>query len=313
MFKQPCRPSRSLFEHAFSSCLWKTLVQYLSRNGNLACSTTCKQISGQVFPVCVRKNESVTVASGAQAQVVFRRLRNIRRVKVLNARGVDFGLMEDVVRLDLERCACLDQNTFINIIMGCSKLVYLNVAGCESFDDVLLGLASKKLPGLRALVVDQTPVTDAGVCILARTCKDLFFLDVSNCKEVTDYGIEVLAEHSPGLEALIMENVDVSDFTLELMARRCPRMTDVNMSGCVNVTNRGLLALTNGCKNLKYVNINGNDRVDPWEYVLPVGGSLVIECTMEIGREKRDVLVSCRPDGCNLSMSCINMISVLYA
>jgi len=56
------------------------------------------------------------------------------------------------------------------------------------------------------------------------------------------------------LKRLNLSNTSISDSVICFIAKKCPMLEDINLSGCVNLTNLSLSALAQYCKKISHVN-----------------------------------------------------------
>lgn len=85
-------------------------------------------------------------------------------------------------------------------------------------------------------------------------CRRLERLTLTNCRNLTDSGLENLIPNNPGLLALDLSNLShLTDDTINTIAIRCLRLQGLNIAGCNKVTNASLINLSQNCKLLKRV------------------------------------------------------------
>lgn len=131
--------------------------------------------------------------------------------------------------------------------IGCSGLRYLDISGCyKNVND------------------------DAIICLSA--CHSLEDLNISYVDKVTDKSIESLAISCP-LKRFIMRGcMEITDQALLALANHCHTLTELDVSGCEDVTDRGIQEF-----------IQHRDRLDPDEkdqypvLLLTIGGTSVSE------------------------------------
>ena len=71
-------------------------------------------------------------------------------------------------------------------------------------------------------------------------------------KEVTDAGVQALANRSPQLlEVNLNDCCQVTDVGVQTLAKHCPQLLKVNLKNCCQVTTTGVQALIDDCKQLK--------------------------------------------------------------
>uniref|UniRef100_A0A8C5QDR3 F-box/LRR-repeat protein 14 n=1 Tax=Leptobrachium leishanense TaxID=445787 RepID=A0A8C5QDR3_9ANUR len=115
----------------------------------------------------------------------------------------------NIRKLSLSSCTLItDQG--VSVVRFLHKLQYLNVSSCRKLTDsclpFLLGLEH-----LSHLVLDQTKVSDDGLCdFLLQSCGSLTHLSV-NQTSVTERTISLLSQRVPELKLLSIKHTQVSD------------------------------------------------------------------------------------------------------
>ena len=98
-------------------------------------------------------------------------------------------------------------------------------------DEAVLALA-ERLPGLThiSLFGGTEAITSRAMETLVSQCRELEFIELSFCPNVSDATLMKIAEH-------------------------CPKLAELHVQGCPGVTAAGLTELGSQCSNLKYVMI----------------------------------------------------------
>ncbi|XP_072198837.1 F-box and leucine-rich repeat protein 13 isoform X2 [Excalfactoria chinensis] len=169
-----------------------------------------------------------------------------------------------------------------------SKLKYilvLNMANCLRISDggvqsFVRGSSGAKLRELN--LSNCIHVTDASVKEIAQRCHQLTYLNLHHCENVTDDGIEALGNmlsvisidlsgtciSDKGLKALgrhgkikqlsLLECKNISDTGIQMtdtciqyLATACHYLHFLDISGCINLTDKALKCLWKGCKQLQ--------------------------------------------------------------
>ncbi|GBF91694.1 hypothetical protein Rsub_03998 [Raphidocelis subcapitata] len=153
------------------------------------------------------------------------------------------------------------------------SLTALSLAFCQSVSDAALASLGSGAPNLAVLVIDDCArVGDPGLIALAAGCRRLARLSARRCVKLTDAGLVAVAERCPlrRLEAAgvpgvgaptasalarccggSLEFLDLSfcrgvpEAALGLLADRCPKLSELRVYGCTQVTDR----LVNGTSN----------------------------------------------------------------
>ena len=79
----------------------------------------------------------------------------------------------------------------------------------------------------------------------------LTFINLYNCRKMTDAGVSALARGCPQLTSINLDRCNkMTDAGLSALARGCPQLTSIDLLGCYNITSAGKNALRQGCPQL---------------------------------------------------------------
>ncbi|KAM4553837.1 uncharacterized protein fbxl9 isoform 2-T2 [Fundulus diaphanus] len=188
---------------------------------------------------------------------------SVSRSLLLEVRVALSGLEE----LDLSDLRYLSDLTF-NRLTGCTpRLRRLSLAGCHiafEFDPYrgrpagtvadssallslrnLRRLLTEQSSSLKALDLSRTSITPESLRIVAQV-QDLVLeeLHLQGCKELTDYSVEVLVKHQPGLLKLDLSGcTELSSRTVQAVARGLRSLTHLSLSRDSKITEKGLAEL----------------------------------------------------------------------
>lgn len=56
---------------------------------------------------------------------------------------------------------------------------------------------------------------------------------------------------------MLGDNCRISDKGLQLLMRRCPELTHLQLHGCVNITNQALKDVLTKCSNIQHLDVTG--------------------------------------------------------
>ncbi len=113
---------------------------------------------------------------------------------------------------------------------------------------------------------DCVRVDDLGLCALGKGCPKLAFANFSGCERITDAGVVGLAKGCPKLKVLSLAHLvgagasaGLTDKSLKALGRRCHQLSSLNCarSGAA-FTDAGIKGLTKGCAKLQALNIAGS-------------------------------------------------------
>ena len=190
-------------------------------------------------------------------------------------------------RLDMSDCVRLCDSGLQQITSCCRRLTCLYVRRCSLVTDSGLSSVATFCQSLTDVSVAECPrVTDAGIVLLAvhvgRTlahlsaahcplvgdralvcladrCSRLRYVNMRGCGSVTDCGVTRLATSRAGKRPRavdVSECVGVTDVALRALAGCCgAKLRRLSVRGCTAVTNHGVLALSQYCTRLCYLNV----------------------------------------------------------
>jgi hypothetical protein len=108
---------------------------------------------------------------------------------------------------------------------------------------------------LRALSISYCNVKDDGLAGIATHCRQLRFLNMENCEQVSDSGVIAIAKRCHQLRLLNLTGCNIRNKSLFAIAENCHELTSINLCRCVKVTDKGLQMLGRGCPKLQAVNL----------------------------------------------------------
>ena len=117
-----------------------------------------------------------------------------------------------------------------------------------------LGLPDKQalLPRLMRTVRRHTgdgDFADADLLALARSCPDVFSIDLSSCPKITDAGLGKLVQHCPQLHPDKIKSYVKGDVFLNSLAKHWPQLQSIGLAHCNKVTDVGVGELAKHCPN----------------------------------------------------------------
>ncbi len=164
---------------------------------------------------------------------------------------------------DLCNCTLLT-NTSLQSITRLKLLKILSLENCSLVDDNGIKLLVELTETLESLSFSGLHrITDAGLFPIATQCRKLKLLNVNNCPEVTHHILQVFAKNNGWLETLCAAGTYITDEGLSLISVVLSKknMTSLDISFCRDVTDFGLITLSEICCNLKFLNLCSLSRV----------------------------------------------------
>uniref|UniRef100_A0A3P8Z7J0 F-box/LRR-repeat protein 15-like leucin rich repeat domain-containing protein n=1 Tax=Esox lucius TaxID=8010 RepID=A0A3P8Z7J0_ESOLU len=131
---------------------------------------------------------------------------------------------------------------------GCSSLLSLDISGCNG----LTALGGN--PGLKKLVASECVwITDNGIEVICYSL-DLEDLDVSHCVALSDQAIKALSFYCRTVVVLLMHGCPkMTDMAVQYLIGGGHYLRELDISGCVLLTDRTARFLQRGCPQLNNI------------------------------------------------------------
>ena len=165
--------------------------------------------------------------------------------------------------IDLSRCGNVGDNGVRTLARNCERLdlIKLETLGPVT-ENGLVALAKN----CQELLPDATysDVKGDEYCDYASTQHTaLESIDLSYCEAVTETGLTYFAERCQKLLPDNTLSYCKGDRYLESVAKVHPKLTSINLSGCVAVTDAGIIHLSNKCVHLQQIDLSNTKVTDP--------------------------------------------------
>ncbi|XP_074051397.1 F-box and leucine-rich repeat protein 13 [Macrotis lagotis] len=138
----------------------------------------------------------------------------------------------NVLQLNFHGCSSLQWSTF-KYVNQCKNLHELNVSECEGFNDDIMKGVSEGCTALTHLNVAHTFITNKTLRLLSRSFPNLQKLSLAYCRNFTEKGLLYLS-----------------------LNKGCHKITDLDLSGCTQISVQGFKDLASSCNGLKHLVIN---------------------------------------------------------
>lgn len=172
--------------------------------------------------------------------------------------------------LSLYGCFCFTNEGF-QAIADLKDLRTLQLYGFNNITDEVVHILAGQLPGLRALTLQNSQpiggnnrfpsqITDEAACAIAYKFPNLKFLDLSN-SDITDTGVQVVAENQPTLECLILKDcIYVKDQGVQAIAHNLRALQGLFLKGCPHVHGKGIQAIADNLLALRALELQPMDE-----------------------------------------------------
>jgi len=160
-------------------------------------------------------------------------------------------------------CFNLTENCLAELSRWCPKMTVLDVSGCIQIQTLQALLKSKHCTKLTTIkMASCTRCTDDDLTAMIPLLVPKFkAFDVSGCTKIGDGTAKALAKHCPGLKKLNMRGVsNLSDAAIVPLAKACQQLQWLNFDGCRFITDAAMAALSH-CAGLTHLDVSGCKQV----------------------------------------------------
>lgn len=241
-----------------------------------------KGVAAQVCSAWREASYHKSVWRGVEAKLHLRRpnpalvhsltRRGIKRVQILSLRKSFREITQGIgnlTSLNLSGCYNVrDDNLHQAFAQPIPTLQHLDLSLCKQITDKSVLRIVQSLTNLKVLELGGcSNVTDAGVMAIANGLKRLQRLNLRSCWSVSDQGLRLLAgqsEKSTG--TLVLEHLGLqdcqhlSDDALKYIAQGLTKVSSINLSFCINISDLGLKYLAK-MPSLRELNLHSCDNV----------------------------------------------------
>ncbi|XP_064125462.1 F-box/LRR-repeat protein 15 isoform X1 [Loxodonta africana] len=152
----------------------------------------------------------------------------------------------------------LSDEDLVPVLVRNPQLRSVALAGCGQLSRRALGALAEGCPRLQRLSLAHCDWVD-GLALrgLADRCPALEELDLTACRQLKDEAIVYLAQRrGAGLRSLSLAvNANVGDTAVQELARNCPQLEHLDLTGCLRVGSDGIRTLTEYCRALRSLRV----------------------------------------------------------
>jgi hypothetical protein len=140
----------------------------------------------------------------------------------------------------------------------CPTLRELHMNKCSSLGDAGLREIGLRCPQLRVLHMSNChSVEGGGFIAIADCCPDLMDVDISSCRKLQRWGLHKLFSALHKLEVVnICHLMSVGDEEMRVLADNNPHLTVLNAIDAINISDTGILAISQHCFDLDVLNLS---------------------------------------------------------
>ena len=167
-------------------------------------------------------------------------------------------------------CVTLDGLAILALArLGSHSLKELFVDHCEKMNSESLLALSGKI-GVSGAGLSKLEVLDLGVCPiddrrlkgLATGCSQLRFLNLQDCRDITDIGVIAILQKNKHIQLLCLSGcIHLTNKSAKAIGQYCIELTSLNLSLCSKITNIGIKEIAKSCHNIQNANLSGLIRL----------------------------------------------------
>ena len=172
---------------------------------------------------------------------------------------------DDMKKMRHDSTSWITNELLRSIAKLCPKLKTLLIGqSCDKITDAGVIALAKGCRQLSSLNLSQTCVrdlyrrirfTDAGVLALSRNCPQLSILNLSRCTGITDAGVIALAQGCRQLSSLNLKWCNKITAAGVIALARCPQLSSLDLEYCDQITDACVIALVQGCPQLSSLHL----------------------------------------------------------
>ncbi|GFH54894.1 hypothetical protein CTEN210_11370 [Chaetoceros tenuissimus] len=142
-------------------------------------------------------------------------------------------------------------------------LLALSKVGIEITDQFVSDLIKQtKQSVLKLNLTDCNEITDLSLDRIGNKFKDLQEVILKGCNKISLVGIRSLALNCQNLKKISFQGYDIGDLGLRVIASNLVALEEIDLSGCTQVSDRGLSELGHCCRNLQSINLRGCSSIN---------------------------------------------------
>ncbi|KAF2275430.1 RNI-like protein [Westerdykella ornata] len=166
---------------------------------------------------------------------------------------------KQIKRLKLNGCEQLTDRAIIAFARNCRYLLEVDLFACSNLEDESVTSLITEGPHLRELRLARcTRITDQAFLRLPpdTTYESLRILDLTDCGELQDAGVQKIVTAAPRLRNLVLAKCRrITDRAVLAITRLGKNLHFLHLGHCVNITDFGLNMLIKACNRIRYIDL----------------------------------------------------------
>lgn len=157
--------------------------------------------------------------------------------------------------LNVGRCQWLTDENFFNLNRVCPNLQQLDLSQDTQLTYKAFG-SLKKFGSLKSLTLSYChQIGDEELALVLESCPGLIELNISGCKKLTESALLNTTTSLPRLITLSAERTGINDRVLNEIGNKLIFLEKLDLTHCLNITDRGVGDLLRKTKSLKELNL----------------------------------------------------------
>lgn len=162
-------------------------------------------------------------------------------------------------QLKLNNCAQLTDKPIIAFALHCRQLLEIDLQNCRNLEDISITTLLTEGPNLRELrLAHCARITDQAFLQLPpdQTYDALRILDLTDCNELNDAGIQRIVTAAPRLRNLVLAKCrNITDRAVMSIARLGKNLHYIHLGHCSRITDIGVSTLVKMCNRIRYIDL----------------------------------------------------------
>jgi F-box/leucine-rich repeat protein 2/20 len=160
-----------------------------------------------------------------------------------------------LAELHVEECAWLNNVNLGKLLEICPNLTKISLANNTQIS--YIGWSElQKIHHLQKLDISRCrQLTDDDFKLVLQACRSITHLNLQQCTKLTEFAFYELGRNMPKLIHLDLSRSQISDRALIDLSVRCPYLESLILTGCQNLTDRGIMETIKNTKWLRKLNV----------------------------------------------------------
>jgi len=239
--------------------MWTLVFSFLDLREFYSISIVCKRFRNIVEDASTRETLDLTVVKRDLENHISSFLSKYKRGNITAVKLVDCYKLNDSMlsqicstfsktlrSLNVKECTKI---TSLNCIASCTSLELLNIEKCRHISSNSL---QDSIPeSIIALYLDNLTVTVTLIENIAKKCKSLKIISLSDCYGLNDIIIEKLTSNAHNLDSINLSwCTEITDEAIRSISKHCKEVKNLELEECYNITDQGIESLAKNCKKL---------------------------------------------------------------